>query len=307
MRTDDFLGIRPEYITRIYIKKKSSITQGLGADFNNVLSLLHLYEMGFCAGLEIDYQDTGNYYDPRFGENWWNYYFEPLQVGNPDGSSICEHKSFVNGAISTLVATREENFELIQKYIRIKAPILAKVSAFEQNFFTTPFVLGVFHRGTDKHIDATTMSYDEVGNRVENMLQLLSFPVTDIAIFVTSDEERFIPYMQQRFGPILHLKNKVRATGATPIHFNSPDPYQSGEDALIDCLLFSKTDLMMRMDSNLSQMATFFSPKTPEILMNTSYSMTTPEKIARYKILRAKAKEGYNINPLIVNKDPILF
>lgn len=306
MRTDDFSRVKPEYITRIYVKKQSSITQGLGADFNNVLSLLHLYEMGLCAGVETDYKKTGNYYDCRYGENWWNYYFEPLCVGNPTGSSICEHKSFANGALSTLVATREENFELIQKYIRIKPSILAKVDDFVQKFFTKPFALGVFHRGTDKHIDATEMSYDEVGDRVEAMLNLLSFPRSDTAIFVTSDEARFIPYMEKRFGPILYLKDKFRAIDATPIHFGSSNCYQSGEDALLDCLIFSKTDLMMRMDSNLSQMATFFSPKTPEILMNTSYYTTTPEKIARFQILKQKAQLGYNINPL-VNCDPLLY
>lgn len=306
MRTNDVLNIKPENITRIYVKKQSSITQGLGADFNNVLSLLHLYEMGLCAGVETDYQKTGNYYDPRYGENWWNYYFEPLKVGNEQGSSICEHKSFANGALSSLVATREENFELIQKYIRIKPHILERVQVFEQNFFTAPFVLGVFHRGTDKHIDATTISYDEVGEKVEKMLKMVPFPRSDYSLFVTSDEERFIPYMENRFGPILYLKNKFRAEDATPIHFNHANPYQSGEDALVDCLLFSKTDLMMRMHSNLSDLSTFFSPKTPEILMNTSYYTTTPEKIARFKILKQKAKEGYNINPL-VQSDSILY
>ncbi len=299
MRTDDLLNIKPEYITRIYVKKKSSVTQGLGADFNNVLSLLHLYEMGLCSGVETDYQNTGNYYDPKVGENWWNYYFEPLRVGHLEGSSICEHKSFINGAIANLVATREENFQLIQKYIQIKAHILEKVDAFVQNFFVKPFVLGVFHRGTDKYIDATKMSYEEVADRVEAMLKLLSFPRSDYSIFVTSDEERFIPYMEDRFGPILYLKGKKRANDATPIHFHSLNPYQSGEDALVDCLLFSKTHLMMRMDSNLSEMATFFSPKTPEILMNTSYYTTTPEKIARYQVLKELAKVGYNIHPLV--------
>lgn len=298
--------LKPEHITRIYVKKQSTTTQGLGADFANVLSLLHLYEMGLCSGVETNYGKTGNYYDPAWGENWWQYYFEPLKVGDPKNSTICEHASFVNGPISTLAATREENFALIEKYIKIRQPILDEIDYLTKNVFEKfSFVLGVFHRGTDKHIDAATMTYDEVGDRVENTLKMLPFLPNERALFVTSDEAQFIPYMENRFGSILYLKNKERSSNGQPIHFISSDRYQAGRYALIDCLLFSKTDLMLRMDSNLGQIATFFSPKTPEILMNKSYHETTPEKIARYKVLRDKAQKGYNIHPLIAH-DPIL-
>ena len=53
---------------------------GFFSAFRNILAAIYIYEqkMDCYAGLEIDFEDNGLYYDPLLGKNSWNYYFSTL-------------------------------------------------------------------------------------------------------------------------------------------------------------------------------------------------------------------------------------
>jgi len=67
-------------------------------------------------------------------------------------------------------------------------------------------------------------------------------------------------------------KKAYRSTDGYPLHINSfLDHYKCGEDALIDCILLSKGNFLIKTNSNLSQWATFFNPKVPFKELNKSF------------------------------------
>lgn len=273
----------------VFVKKISSKRYGLGAEFNSVLAFLHLYELGTYAGVEVDFQKTGNCYDPNFGDNSWQYYFEPLKVGSEEGAKVVEMEWDVNIGLPFYCETREENHRIIQKYVKVKREILDQVEKFVSERFGSSFVLGLFHRGTDKWQEATTLSYDEIGEKVERA----ALDKKAEKIFVSSDEEKFIQYMVDRFPSTIYFEEKMVSTTENPIHVNASNGYLIGKNSLIDALIFSKAHLLLRMDSCLGAMASFFSPATPEILLNRpKYQWVSQEEKEYYFTLKKRAKEG---------------
>src|SRR5688500_7604199 len=62
---------------------KEHMESGMFASFATVLGALHLYETGQIQGFHINMK-TGPYVDPDRGDNWWEYYYLPIHLGNPD-------------------------------------------------------------------------------------------------------------------------------------------------------------------------------------------------------------------------------
>ena len=45
--------------------------------FCYVAGILYEYDTNTYAGIRVDFENIGIYYDPEYGPNWWNYYCEP--------------------------------------------------------------------------------------------------------------------------------------------------------------------------------------------------------------------------------------
>ncbi len=78
--------------------------------------------------------------------------------------------------------------------------------------------------------------------------------------------------MQQEFPSRIVSRDVHRTTGAEGVHFSEQiGGYQLGEEALIDSLLLSKCNLLIRTSSNLSLWSTYFQPDIPVILLSERY------------------------------------
>lgn len=77
--------------------------------------------------------------------------------------------------------------------------------------------------------------------------------------------------MQQEFPSRIVSRDVHRSTGEEGIHFSEHNGYQLGEEALIDSLLLSKCDLLIRTSSNLSLWSTYFQPDIPVFLLSERY------------------------------------
>jgi hypothetical protein len=44
----------------------------------DVINILEAYDTDLIRGVQVDFKKTGLYYDPSFGENWWEYYLNPF-------------------------------------------------------------------------------------------------------------------------------------------------------------------------------------------------------------------------------------
>lgn len=249
-------------------------TSGLFTEFLAVLGALSQHEQwrSIYAGLRVDYADQGLYYDPSVGPNWWEYYFERIDVGAMENAMVKvvdphEHDMLTYGAAAM---SRAGAHELIAKYVRLKPHIRQKLDSYLHDNFEDAFVVGLHYRGTDKHEEAPRVEYDDVAAVVRKVLD--GAKTSRHKVFVATDEQAFLDYMVARFPDELLYRAMFRSKDGRPIDVTNDDSnYQKGEDAILDCLLLSRTDCLIRTASNLSLCSAFFDPDMPEIVLSRPY------------------------------------
>ncbi len=246
---------------------------GMFSMFYDVVLAMKIYEKGLYAGVEIDFgypKENAIYLDEEHGPNWWNYYFEPIRYGD-----VSAPKRYVVGYLpfgvpwnldSESLGERRNAYRLIKKYIRIRSHILDKVDAFMKSHFQGKFLVAVHYRGTDKK--ESSPPYMKVWFEIEK--ELLRRGLSEYQIFVATDSQSFLDFMIQKYeDKVCFCEENTRSFDGTAIHLNPfTDKYRIGEEALIDCLLLSKADILIRTDSNLSYCSTFFNPDIFEIFVN---------------------------------------
>ncbi len=241
---------------------------GFFSMFGVVVGALELYDQGNIASLSLDFGKRGFYYNPERGDNWWTYYFEPFNL--PVKSTV-----LITLPIDQLIRRRlfdvslesgpERNFELIQKYIKIKKNILKKVESFQKARFKGRFVVGIHYRATDKFLgEAPEMSRQDFIKRIIEETETFKDPY----FFVATDDAFFIDEMLKVFPDKVFFLDAERSETDQPIHTGSSSPDKQGEEALLDCLLLSKTNFLIRTSSNLSLASTWFNPTLPVVLVN---------------------------------------
>ncbi len=247
---------------------------GFFSTFQYILAVCKSYDKGLIRGFKVDFGTTGLYYSPNRGKNWWNYYFLPTQFGDikpptiqayfPPNSSCWEIELFTSSL---------ECSHLIKKYITIRPKIIDFVNTFYKNNLLGYFVISVHYRGTDKITEAPQVSYVDALKKIEEVIK--SNNRSDFKLFVATDEAPFLEFLKAHFGEAVCFNETAkRSTNGKPLHLEAEDPYQSGLEALIDCLLLSKGDVLVRTSSNLSLASTYFNPYIPVINMNERYPIS---------------------------------
>lgn len=249
---------------------------GMFASANQVLGQISLFEtkqLSGVSGIEVDFGLNGLYYDPSHGPNWWSYFFEPLHLGNNENAKIIEpsEEQYRRAWEYRYQLSRDIAAQIVEKYIRVKPHIQEKVDDFVQKTFQNYFVIGVHYRGTDKGGEAPRVSYDNLFMEIDKHLQDLS----RCLIFVATDEIDLKDQLKKRYPGIVATTDAQCTTAGGPgIHFLFKQNYQTGEEALIDCLLLSKCNMLIRTSSNLSLWSTYFNPNLPVILLNRRWVNT---------------------------------
>jgi hypothetical protein len=244
---------------------------GLFSIFFDVLSLLECYEKGIYTGIVVNFGTKGLYYEKKYGPNWWTYYFEPIQIGNINNARILllnDPNCPVSSWNFEMCAKKELAYDLIKKYVKLKPKIEEKINRFIKENFTS-YMIGIHYRGTDKISEAPRVSYEEVVQSVYDLVSMLD--VSDYKIFVATDEAGLITYLKSYFPNQLCFSDAIRSTNNTPVHEPKTHPYQAGKDAVVDCILLSKTDYLIRTSSNLSKASTYFNPHLPVIELSQRY------------------------------------
>lgn len=263
-----FLNAQPAPVKKaekLSIILDSPANHGMFSCFTMTLGLLDQFEKGEYAGIRIDFGPQGVHHDPEKGPNWWEYYFEPLELGT---QGIKKTQLKINGThklarIGRDLLGRNNAYRLIQKYIRVKADIQNEVDQFVQTHFTDKQVIGIHYRGTDKITsgEARYVNYENVIEEIRTSIE--ENDLNNYLLFVATDEEGFLEYLLDRFPNKVVFQNAHRSVDACPVHLFAAEPYLVGREALIDTLLLSRTHFLIRTASNLSLCSTFFNPHLP--------------------------------------------
>lgn len=251
---------------------------GFFSVFNTVLGALDHYDQHKDhISLTINFEDQGHYHDTAKGENWWQYYFEPIKLGNDQSyqDKFPTYQKIIFSLEAQFKMPRERGAELIEKYIRLKTHVQEKLDTFVRGNFNQDPVIGVHYRGTDKKSEAPTVSYNDVIDKLTEEINKSS----ESKIFVATDDENFLSLMRERFANKILALDAIRSRTQEAVHVSAAgDPYKKGEDAILDCLLLSKCSKLFKMASNLSDTSLKFNPEIPVVRLNVDDSLTTRSK-----------------------------
>lgn len=247
-----FLLFLPHLLIASNIPDEVIEKTGMFGMCNYIISILAGYEKREISSFKVDFKDKGLFYEEAKGPNWWSYYFEPIDL-----TPRSKERTQKQIPLSKL-PLREANHALIQKYIKIKPFLFEKAARFQKENFKTPFTIGVHYRGTDKKEEYPRTPFFFVKNKIKDAIA--HFKLKNYQIFVATDEVDFIHYLQKEFGPKVIYAPAVRSETQDPIHFQSDKPFLLGQEAIVDAILLSKCQYLIRTQSNLSAFSTFLNP-----------------------------------------------
>lgn len=220
--------------------------------------------------------DTGPYLDVELGTNWWAYFFQESEFHFSAGRRKCattpeniavEHLSLFatfGAALPARIGNR-----LVRRFIHVAPDVRFDVETFIKEEFRGRTVYGLHYRGTDKmNEEAPRVPYHFVLEKIRECHP-------DV-FFVASDEAEFIEFMLSNYPGRILFTDAVRSINFSAIHLNPTrsDGYCLGRQALIDCLLLSACDLLIRTESNLSNACRFFNPCLQEMNLTNAFTQS---------------------------------
>lgn len=244
-------------------------------------------QLNWCLGIFAHCQRYGlrpyvilssPFYTQSKGDNWFEYFFDNLLLRDEDRrnieqgliriSRIDEIEQLGLPDYSSQMSLESAN-RLFNQYVAIKCEIQCYIDSFVARNFRYKRLLGIHYRGTDKKNEADPVSVQAFINAVNSYLE------TDSRIdslFVSSDEDSFIEAIRKEFSwlPVTTHDDKERSRNGKAIHTqpNFGDNYVKGKEALVNCLLLSKCNVLIRTASFLSAWSSVFNPSLPVIMLN---------------------------------------
>lgn len=245
--------------------RRGADVSGLFSEFAAVVGFLDHYDrhQQQYAGVRVAFTD-GLYYEPARGPNWWAYYFAPLSIGDGRERTVDPHYHDHCAYLVEQSLPRARGASLVQHYVALQPAVRDMVDSYVAQHWTG-HVVGVHYRGTDKFEDAPRMTYEHVADCVRTAAKGRD----DARVFVATDEAAFVEYMTREFGDRVRFRQMFRSTDGRPIDVvNADSNYQKGLDAVLDCLLLSRTHTLIRTASNLSLCSTLFNPHLPVTVLS---------------------------------------
>jgi hypothetical protein len=167
--------------------------------------------------------------------------------------------------------TIEKAHQLINKYIIVNDWVQNEVDLFCQENFKGGKVIGVHYRGTDKVGEAPEIPYEKV---IRNIQHVQRTYYNDASVFLATDDNKFIAHLQKALPqvPLIMRTDYQRSDNDKPVHTNvTLDKFEVNRDALVNCLLLSRCDFLIKSSSFLSDISKLFNPEVPVVMLNKPY------------------------------------
>jgi len=254
---------------------KSSV--GLGAKLEWGLEILaYCHENGLVPQLKFSYPNSEK------SEDYFGKFFRLKDIIDEDKpvrfSTISSITELNLGQDYDRILTIELATYLINKYLVVNDDVLTEVESFCHQHFVNRRVLGVHYRGTDKAQESPVVPYDIVKRNIDHYLKLR--PETD-CVFISSDDTNFIESMERASvgRPIIYRNDSLRSPDDNSIHESADtNKYEVNRDAIVNCLLLSRCDALLKTASILSGWSKLFNPKLPVVVLNQPYEQWFPER-----------------------------
>lgn len=222
---------------------------------------------------------TGPNYARQSGDSWLDDFFTQSalaaidhETGRREGLAVTTISDIGELGLTGYPRPRltiADGHRLFNKYLTVRDEIGDYVDAFVANHFATGRTLGLHFRGTDKTDEATPVSQDRC---VEAVRRYLDFSGNVDTLFVSSDELSLVDLVATRIKTVrvISHQDSIRSRDGRAIHrqAGTGDNYAKGFEAVVNCLLLARCDLLMRTASFLSAWCSIMRPTLPVILLN---------------------------------------
>ena len=252
---------------------------------------------------------ANRYYDASRGTNVWEYYFFPVSAALATPQSLqlstkqlfylhhlapASIQTYPHGLYKALkvpkwrydyhwhLMMRGRASSLLQRYVRLKPGPLHTV----RNFYRSRILslgadrpaLGLHLRGTDKlrNIGGRIVSPEEYKPLIEHYLKRRPNAV----LLLATDSPTFLEKMRVAYGERLVVYDALRSERNAFADRQLADNYKKGEDALVDALLLSCSNFLIKPASALSEFSAYFNPDLHNHTYEIQYEVGLPEPIA---------------------------
>lgn len=276
--------------TKFYIISNIDIHAGFCALMLYVLNgIRKASDLNAIPVVDFNRHNTPEFYNKKHGESIWEYFFEPVSLYTAKGVQSFLEKGLIDThAIYTPTATevmrmhhdederlatfwakkipadkaqwlaqkRMLGREYVKNYIRVKQNILEKVNNFTATYFKAYYMVGVHIRGTDFAYASPTgiKTYFE---EIDTILRQNSNK--QCLIFLATDQKQYVEAFKSKYRDKVLCTNAVRSENhIAPFRLTFADAYQKGEDVLVDILILSKCNHVIKGAAAVGEMALWF-------------------------------------------------
>jgi hypothetical protein len=230
---------------------------------------------------------------PQYGQNggdWFGSLFLNRQPASEAGAKLNlilkEYEEWPEYRNAEGPRSRAQAATLFYHYSGLQPGLLAEAERFCAEEWGSGPVLGVHYRGTDKGLEAPPVPAATMIDHVRQTVAL--WPELKV-VFVASDEENFPAALRAALPGhrVVCLEDVLRSGQGRAIHHlsHAHGPRRAHE-AVLDCLLLSKTSLLLKTASMLSGWAAILTPGLPTILVNPPHPQANffPDSILRDRL-----------------------
>ena len=180
--------------------------------------------------------------------------------------------------------TRDESNALFFEYFDFPDKIKCEVNFLHNKYFLGKRILGFHYRGTDKMGSENNKAYSEsLYVDFKNTLDILREKINEEkykSLFVATDDKTIIHTLQDEFPDVnlITIHPDYKHSNGIPIHTNTliktdQDRYEMGKSAIIDTMLLSKCDILIKYASQMSAYAVICNPSLKAYrINNTNYN-----------------------------------
>ncbi|MBE1300490.1 MAG: hypothetical protein GJ680_11370 [Alteromonadaceae bacterium] len=238
--------------------------------------------------LDFNKHNTPYLWDEHKGDFIWEYFFEPfypvdintvralletgqlkenlVEILSPNEFGYLHHHDpdrlatfwawdAPQDKVTWMQEKRTLGREFINKYVQPKSHILEKVEHFCSQHFTRT-VIGVHIRGTDFNY-ATPIAIDTYFTELEKIIAKLHD--YNIGIFIATDQQQYLACFHERYGDRVLARDVTRSSNhIAPVKFDDVSGYQKGEEALVDMLILSRCQHVIKGPGALGEMSLWF-------------------------------------------------
>lgn len=278
---------------QFYIIRNVDIHAGFSALLLYTLNgIRKAQELNAIPVINFNKENTPDFYDSEYGVLIWNYYFDPIspfsyqqvmdfvstgqigpdQVYVPTSEEVMDAHHTEENRLATFWASetpenkmqwmtekRALGREYVSQYLSPKSHIAKKVSEFVATHFEQRYVFGVHIRGTDFNYAQATPTetyFREIDQLIVNK------GITHYKVFLATDQTQFLDAFKNKYGTNLICYDALRsADHVAPFRKKTSNPYKKGEDVLIDILLLSKCDFLLKGPAAVGEVALWFNQR----------------------------------------------